>query len=134
MTGETDLPKMLATLNPILDDCRYVFASLSDISLADAAELNPIATFVEAEGLTVVCEPHQLDTATDAPHFARITLSVHSSLEAVGLTAAVATALTKHGISANVIAAAFHDHLFVPWSDAETAMSALKGLSSAPNV
>ncbi len=62
---------------------------------------------------------------------ARITLNVHSALEAVGLTAAVATALTREGISANVVAAYYHDHIFVPEVDAERALEALRALSPA---
>ena len=58
----------------------------------------------------------------------RITLTVHSSLEAVGLTAAVATCLAQAGISANVVAAYHHDHVFVPEADAETAVQALRQL------
>jgi hypothetical protein len=58
-----------------------------------------------------------------------ISLDVHSSLEAVGLTAAFATALGNEGISANVIAAYYHDHIFVPTADAERAVAALKALS-----
>jgi len=61
--------------------------------------------------------------------FRQITLKVHSSLEAVGLTAAVAAELTKSNISANVIAAHFHDHVFVPSERAEDAMNALLNLS-----
>jgi len=59
----------------------------------------------------------------------QITLTVHSSLEAVGLTAAFATELTRHGISANVVAGYYHDHIFVGAGDAERAVAALQGLS-----
>lgn len=83
--------------------------------LADYVELNPISTFREKEGLTLVLTE---DAATQAQLnfegvFSLITLSVHSSLEAVGLTAAFATKLGSYGISANVIAGYYHDHIFV---------------------
>jgi hypothetical protein len=58
-----------------------------------------------------------------------ITLTVHSSLEAVGLTAAVSKALTNVGISCNVVAAYYHDHIFVPIKDAQQAMEVLETLS-----
>jgi hypothetical protein len=61
----------------------------------------------------------------------QITLKVHSSLEAVGLTAAFSRALTEAGISANVVAAYYHDHIFVPATDAERAIEALRQLSAA---
>jgi hypothetical protein len=57
--------------------------------------------------------------------FQRITLSVHTSLEAVGLTAAVSSALAREGISANVVAAYYHDHIFVPVAKANQALSCI---------
>jgi hypothetical protein len=60
-----------------------------------------------------------------------ITLRVHSSLAAVGLTAAVAAALSDHGISANVVAAYCHDHIFVPADRAEEALAALRSLQAS---
>ncbi len=53
---------------------------------------------------------------------------MHSDLQAVGLTAAVATALAEAGISCNVVAAAYHDHLFVPVESASQAIAALRTL------
>ena len=53
-------------------------------------------------------------------------LMIHSSLDAVGLTAAVASRLADHGISANVVAGYYHDHIFVPVEAAEQALGALK--------
>jgi hypothetical protein len=61
--------------------------------------------------------------------WARITLAVHSGLAAIGLTARVATALAARGISANMIAAFHHDHVFVPWDRRDEAMAALRELS-----
>ena len=89
--------------------------------------------FVEEEGLTLViersvAEGNRIDCS--AP-FRRIVLTVHSSLEAVGLTAAVATALAERGISANMIAAFHHDHIFVPSDRAEAALAALHACQKA---
>ncbi len=60
-----------------------------------------------------------------------ITLQVHSALEAVGLTAAVSTALTEAKISCNVLAGFHHDHLLVPVADAARALEVLHELSAA---
>jgi len=130
MTGIFDLDELLSSMRPELEDSEFVFCSVSG-SLTDYVELNPIATFVESEGVTiVVCK----STAENAGLlfdgvYRQITLSVHSSLEAVGLTAAVANKLASKGISANVIAAYYHDHIFVPNNKAYEALSALKELS-----
>ena len=100
--------------------------------LAEYVNLVPIATFVESEGLTLVLTKNKADEA-DLHYegvFRQITLMVHSSLEAVGLTAAVSTKLTSKGISANVIAAYYHDHIFVSDVKAEQALSALRELSN----
>ena len=63
--------------------------------------------------------------------FARITLTVHSALEGVGLTAAVAGALAQAGIACNVVAGYHHDHLFVPWDRREEALAILQRLSQS---
>ncbi len=59
-----------------------------------------------------------------------ITLQVHSALDAVGLTAAFSTALAEHGISANVVAGYYHDHLLVPIDDVDRALAALRELAA----
>ena len=61
---------------------------------------------------------------------AMITLRVRSRLDAVGLTAVVSSLLAKSGISCNVMAGYFHDHLFVPVERAEEALDLLRRLSS----
>ncbi len=94
------------------------------------ASLTPLATFREAEGLTVVLD-EAAATQAGLPVLFRaawISLTVHSDLEAVGLTAAVATALTHAGICCNVLAAACHDHLFVPVDAAQQALACLRAL------
>ena len=91
-----------------------------------------MASFVEREGLTLVLPSEAAERASLAFEgvFRQITLSVHSSLEAVGLTAAVAAKLTAKGISANVIAAYYHDHIFVPADKAQAAFRALQEFSA----
>ena len=131
MAGETDLSKMLSSLRPQLLDEEYVFCTMGNGRYGDHPELEPIASFMEAEGLTLVIPRHRADEH-GIPYesvFRCITLSVHSSLEAVGLTAVVATKLTEHNISANVIAAYYHDHVFVQSEYASAAVSALNKLT-----
>jgi hypothetical protein len=130
MSGETDLDKLLSTMSPKLLDDDYVFCTMANGRYGDYPELEPIASFTEDEGLTLVirkavAEQHNISYETVLK---AITLTVHSSLEAVGLTAVVATKLTEKGISANVIAAYYHDHIFVQANRAEDALAALKEL------
>ncbi|WP_244816328.1 ACT domain-containing protein [Caballeronia sp. Lep1P3] len=120
-----DLDTLIASMQPELQPGVYVFASLPhDAPLTGAGV---VATFREREGVTVVMEEGAATAAGLTPLFraAWITLTVHSDLDAVGLTAAFAGALGAAGISCNVMAAAYHDHLFVPFDDAGRAMDAL---------
>lgn len=132
MTGETNLAKLLASMSPILSDEKFVFASLEQASYGTHAELSPVAAILESEGLTLVVPKTKADdnNVVYDSVYRRITLEVHSSLDAVGLTAAFATKLTEVGVSANVIAGYYHDHIFVQCGDAEKAIFALKELSS----
>jgi hypothetical protein len=127
MSGETDLATLLRSMRPVLDPGRFVYASVS--SMPDGVA--PVVTVREEEGTTLVLERDEADRAGIAYEYvaARITLQVHSSLAAVGLTAAVAAALTQHGISCNVVAGYFHDHLFVPLDRADEAVAALEALA-----
>lgn len=130
MTGETNLQTLLSSMQPLLQQADYVFCTVKEdvLDLNESLALHPIATFREEEGLTLVLEK----SAADAKNFVYesvfkcITLTVHSSLDAVGLTAVVATKLAEHDISANVIAAYYHDHIFVQVEKAQAAMLALK--------
>lgn len=131
MAGETDLSKLLSSMEPKLLDGDYVFCTMANGRYGDHPELAPIASFAETEGLTLVIPKH-LAEQHGIPFegvFRCITLSVHSSLEAVGLTATVATKLAEKGISANVIAAFYHDHIFVQANRAEATMAALEKLA-----
>lgn len=129
MSGETDLQKLLQGMTPKLNEGEFVFCVV-DSSQA-AAALNPLCIFREEEGVTVIIPKQQADDVA-LPYSttcAWITLAVHSSLEAVGLTAAVSKVLTDANISCNVVAAYYHDHLFVPVKDAKLAMDALEKLT-----
>ena len=130
MSGITALDELLSSIKPRLFDAEYVFCSLPG-SMDTYLDLAPIATFVEPEGLTLVLKKADAQAAglRFEGSFRQITLTVHSSLAAVGLTAAVATQLASKGISANVIAAFYHDHIFVPTLEAEAALIALQELS-----
>jgi len=123
-----DLNTLLASMSPELQPGVYVYASVP-VS-ADLGDIVPLATFREREGLTVIVKEGEAQRAGIEPLFraAWITLTVHSDLQAVGLTAAFATALGKANVSCNVVAAAYHDHIFVPIESAGTAMVALQQL------
>lgn len=130
MSGITDLDQLLSSMRPKLFDEEFVFCSVTG-ALADYTALHPTATFMESEGITLVLEKSAAEKAglSFEGAFRRISLTVHSSLEAVGLTAAVSTKLASKGISANVIAAYYHDHIFVQTDKAEAALSALEEFS-----
>jgi len=87
----------------------------------------------EREGVTLVLtvEEARARGLEGAGQWALITLQVHSSLEAVGLIAAVATRLAADGISVNPLAGYHHDHLFVPWSDRERALRLLGAIPAS---
>jgi len=129
MTGEKDLNKLLRTMKPKLNAGDYVFCTVSDINPVNINEV--ILTFKEQEGTTIIIKKELADSLNFkyALVFAWITLTVHSSLEAAGLTAAFSSALSEQGISCNVVAAFFHDHIFVDKKDAEKTMEVLKGFS-----
>lgn len=129
-TPISGLAKLLRSMAPVLHEGVYIFASLPHD--AEVNTLAPIAIFREAEGITVVVEEeaakrHGLTILFRA---AWITLSVHSDLQAVGLTAAFSGALAEAGISCNVMAGAFHDHLFVPVEMTRETLAVLRNLQS----
>ena len=131
MSAERDLKKLLSSISPKLLPKEYVFCSIKG-KYGDYANLEPIASFKEEEGLTLVITKESAIKANleFESTFRVITLTVHSSLDAVGLTAAVSTKLAEKNISANIIAAYYHDHIFVPTKRAKEALVALKELSS----
>ncbi len=130
-SGERDLSVLLASLDPELHPGRYVFALSPNGEVPRDVEL--IAWVREDEGLTLVLSQEDATRAGlqyESP-MQWITLRVHSSLDAVGMTAAFSTALAVAGISANVIAGLHHDHIFVGAGDGERAVEVLRALSAA---
>ena len=132
MPGLRDLTDLLATMSPALSAVDYGYAALPP-GQGVPATLHPFAVIAEEEGLTLIAPVADL-LACGIAHqagWARISLTVHSDLAAVGLTAAIATALATAGISANVVAGYFHDHIFVQRGLADQAMAVLAGLTGA---
>ena len=129
MPGETNLNNLLKNMTPVLNDGDYVYCVISDVSSIDIKEI--IGLFKEEEAITVILKKEIADQLHLKYEYiaAWITLTVHSSLAATGLTAAFANALAAEGISCNVVAAYYHDHIFVAKEDAERAMKALKKLA-----
>ncbi|AZC20360.1 ACT domain-containing protein [Pseudomonas sp. CMR5c] len=130
MAGETSLATLLRSMSPQLNDGEYVFCSITDRSLLRDCEV--LGSFHEHEGLTVILRREQAERLGLGFDYvaAWITLQVHSALQAVGLTAAFAGALGRAGISCNVIAGYYHDHLFVGLADAEKAVQVLQRLAA----
>jgi uncharacterized protein len=114
--GSDDLALLLREMRPVLHPHAYDFA------VTDAAPADAFAIVREEEGVTVIAP-------AERGGWARISLSVHSSLSAVGLSAAMAQALADRDISCNIVAGYHHDHLFVPWPRRHDAMAALAALS-----
>jgi hypothetical protein len=130
MRGETNLQQLLRTMKPALNEGEFIFYSLPDLSVININDI--IFSFKEKEGFTVILEKSLADKLNIPYSFvaAWITLTVHSSLEAVGLTAAFSKALAEEQISCNIVAGFYHDHIFVAKQDAEKAMQALGKLST----
>jgi hypothetical protein len=129
MTGEIDLATLLKKMKPELNSGDYVFCSIKDLTTIDISQT--ILVFKEQEGNTIIIKKELADSMNLNYSFvaAWITLTVHSSLEAVGLTAAFSSALSEQGISCNVVAAFFHDHIFVDKKDSGKAMEILNKFS-----
>ena len=129
MKGEKNLQKLLKTMKPKHNIGDYVFCVINDLSKINIDEI--VLLFKEQEGYTIIIKKELADKSKLNYSFISgwITLTVHSSLEAVGLTAAFSTALTEAGISCNVVAAFYHDHIFVAKEDTEKTIEVLNRFS-----
>lgn len=128
--GETQLSVLLTTLRPQLHPSVFVFATLPAAEIPPGVE--PMCQFQEPEGLTLIMPQLQADQAQIPYQYPcrMITLTVHSSLEAVGMLAAITQALSAVGISTNVVSAYFHDHLFVACDRVQEALDCLAKLAA----
>ncbi|MBX3063427.1 MAG: ACT domain-containing protein [Anaerolineae bacterium] len=129
MTAESDLQALLHGMMPELHEGIYVFCTFADVL---PVGLDPLMSFREAEGITAIVDQQQADRLGLAYVYpcVWITLTIHSDLSAVGFTAAISRALTENGISCNVVAAYYHDHLFVAAADGQRALHVLRQLAA----
>lgn len=129
------LQDLITRLSPTLDSIPYVYCTVANATYGELEKLKPIVSIAELEGLTLVI-PLEQAKAEGLDYyrvFRRITLEGHSSLEALGLTSVVTSVLAERGITTNVIAGFYHDHMFVPGDRIDEAMQALKELARQPS-
>lgn len=128
MSGSINLNETLKSLKVACDDVEYGFASIDNESSVNSRDV--LATFQEDGRLAIIAPKDYLDSQgiDYEGAFAKLTIDLHTSLELVGLTAVIATKLAEHGISANVVAAFYHDHIFVQYSLREKAVKLLESL------
>jgi hypothetical protein len=129
VSGETDLGRMLATLLVRRRPGTVAYVTVDDDEAADL-DLHPWAVVEEDEGTTLVLDVIEARAAglSFEGEWAWLSLEVHSSLDAVGLTAALSGALAGAGIPANLLAGHHHDHVLVPAAKADEALAVLHGL------
>ena len=120
-------PEIFEDLDPVLLDKEYVFCTFASSRYGDYSNLEPLASFSEKEGLTLVLlkETAQLNSLNFEGIFRCISLSLISNLTSVGLTAKISKLLADNDISANIYAGYFHDHIFVPCNKSKEALKLL---------
>ena len=129
MNGETNLSILIKNMQPVLQEGDYVFTLVEDIRTLNLEEI--LFYFREKDEITVVVKREYADAQKLSYNYVSgwITLNIHSSLEAVRLTAVFSTFLAKEGISCNAVAALYHDHIFITKADAANALETLKKIS-----
>ena len=133
MSGQTDLKKILESIDPYLVDESFIFMT-TDQSLSSISNtLNPIASFKENEGLSIVITQATADknAITYDSVFSCISLGVHSSLESYGLISTISRELTQNNISTNVFSGYYHDHIFVQSEKADKALEIISKIGSS---
>jgi uncharacterized protein len=132
MSGTVELPTLLATMEPELSDDGMVFCSFPDATVEDKHFPCPSGFFKERERVTLLIRKSDAERHGIPFHtvLQAVTHNVHSGLEAVGFTAAVTNRLARHGISANIVATYYHDHILVPVPNAERTLQVLRSLQA----
>jgi uncharacterized protein len=130
MPGEGNLETLLKNMKPEMLAGIFVFCSIPNDGEIPAS-LRPVLTFRERQATSLIVRREEAERARLPYQFAsrQITLTVHSSLEAVGFLAAITARLAENGISVNAVSAFHHDHLFVPEHRAEEALHLLQEIS-----
>ena len=130
MSGVKNLETLIKEMKPRLNNGEYVFTTVNNLKDINSDDI--IGQFKEKEGTTLILERQKADYLNLTYNFIAswITLEIHSALDAIGLTAAFSSALTKHNISCNVIAGFYHDHIFVDKKDETKALQVLINLSN----
>lgn len=134
MTGERDVIRLCAETRPMMHAAIYVYCCFHDFVLPDGLVQDEVLfTFSEREGLTAVLQKQTAERLALPFLFESrlVTLDVHSSLDAVGFIATIATALANAKIPCNAVAAYYHDHLLIPVSRADEAITLLERLREA---
>ena len=129
MHGEKNIDRLIRDMHPKLAPEVYVFATLQPRDIPP--DLKPKMAFQESEGTTLILtlsDARQWNICFEFP-CRMITLAIHSSLEASGFIARIATALAELDMGVNPVAGFYHDHLFVPLGREDDAMAARDALS-----
>lgn len=128
--GEMNLAALLRGMRPVLREGVFVFVTLPPGS--DRLRIDPVMSFREAEGLTmIITEKEAQAFGLEAGFRCRmITLDIHSSLDAVGFLAVITSHLAAAGMGVNPVSAYYHDHLFVPEDRADEAMEILEAIAA----
>lgn len=131
MSGELDLDILLQSLTAELVEGVFVFATLAEADVPQG--IRPRMMFHEAEGVTLILLKTEAEAHGIAFEFPcrMITLNVHSSLEAVGFIARIASELTKHGMGVNPVSGFYHDHLFVPDGREDDALAVMRQIAQS---
>ena len=131
MAGETNLDRLIKSLSAELVEGLFVFVSVPPDQRPK--DLTPRMVFEEAEGTTLIMLKSEAQARGLAYEFPcrMITLNIHSSLEAVGFMARIASELAAHDMGVNPVSGFYHDHLFVPDGREQQALDVLQNLSGS---
>lgn len=128
MPGETNLEILISDMKPTLNEGLYVFTSVTNLKEIPLEQV--FGSLIEEEGISLILRKEDADSLGLAYEYIAswITLKVHSALKAIGFTAAFSGELARNGISCNIMAGYYHDHIFVEAKDADRALRILKNM------